>query len=196
MEGQVKRMDRCQRCRLRKEHCLCAEITRAQCEVDICVLRHSLEAKRSSNTGRLVGRSLQGATLVDYANPLQPLDFEQLVPENTWLLYPTLGAKVPEKLPKRLIVLDGSWSQARKMAQRIAPLRSLPCLALPPPTQALPRMRKGAKPEQMSTAESVIAALRVMKQWQAADHLERLLRELVHRFSVPSRQGRAMQKPL
>ena len=75
------------------------------------------------------------------------------------------------------------------MAQRIPELRGLPTLALPVPEKPLPRLRRASKAEQMSTAESVVAALRVLKQDAAAAHLEFLLCEMVRRFSLPQRRG-------
>ncbi len=180
---------RCSACRLPEHLCLCAQITRAACDVEVVVLRHSLEAKRNSNTGRLVASALQGAELWEYASPDVPIDLNELVVPNTWLLYPHSNASHPATLPKRLIVLDGSWSQARRMAHRIPQLRNLPCLALPPPAKALPRLRKGQSDEQMSTAESVVAALRGLHQEAAACHLEHLLEELVYRFGVTRRKG-------
>jgi DTW domain-containing protein YfiP len=50
-------------------------------------------------------------------------------------------------------------------------------------------MREGKSPEQMSTAESAIAALRVLGEDAAANHLESLLHELVRRFALPRRKG-------
>ncbi len=180
---------RCPTCYLQRPECLCERISAHPCSIQVLVLRHTLEGKRSSNTGRLVARALAGAQLVDYGRKSQPLDSKHLSREGSWLLYPKPGARVPTLLPKQLIVLDGSWSQARKMAQRIPALWSMPTLALPPPAMPLPRLRNGLKKEYMSTAESVIAALRVLGQDQPAQHLETLLRELVRRFSLPRRRG-------
>ncbi len=169
--------------------CLCELVWPIECEVEVVILRHILERRRNSNTGALTARALAGASLIDYADPDIPWDAGKLKGEDTWLLYPSPGAVRPATLPKRLIVLDGSWSQARRMAQRIPELRGLPTMALPPPVTPLPRLRRGATREQMSTAESVAAALRILEQEAAADHLESLLREMVRRFSLPQRRG-------
>ncbi len=151
------------------------------------MVRHALERRRNSNTGRLVGAALKGATIVDYATAATPIDTGFLASPQTALLYPRPGKAL--KAPKRLILLDASWSQARRMAQRIPELSSMPTLPLPAPAAPLPRMREGKRPEHMSTAESAIAALRVLGEDAAAEHLERLLRELVRRFALPMRRG-------
>jgi DTW domain-containing protein YfiP len=157
--------------------------------MEVVILRHILERERNSNTGRLAARALEGASLVEYASPDHPWDPAALLRGDTWLLYPRPGSELPERLPDRLLVLDASWSQARRMAQRIPELQGLPTLALPPPALALPRLRNAGRPEQMSTAESVVAGLRALGQSAPADHLEGLLRELVRRFSLPQRRG-------
>lgn len=158
------------------------------------ILRHTLESKRNSNTGRLVARAIEGCSITEYGNPGASLDTGALDQEDTWLLYPNGSSRTPKRPPKRLVVLDGSWGQARRMAQRIPSLWRMPTLALPPPMEPLPRLRTGAKLEQMSTAESVIAALRHLGHSAPADHLEGLLRELVRRFSLPQRRGPQARK--
>ncbi|MCP4446260.1 MAG: DTW domain-containing protein [Myxococcales bacterium] len=179
---------RCPECYLPAQVCLCAEITRIPCGVEIVVLRHVMERRRNSNTGRLVARALEGAKVLEYALREEPLDTAVLAGANTALLYPR-PSSVDAPQPTRLILLDASWSQARRMAQRIPELRSMPSLSLPTPIRVLPRMREGKAPEQMSTAESAIAALRLLGEVAAADHLEVLLRELVRRFALPKRRG-------
>lgn len=165
---------------------MCGDLNKAVCDISIVVLRHILERPKNSNTGGLTCRALQGSMLVDYANLDAPVNFQELTSGDTWLLYPKPGAKVPESLPEKLIVVDGTWPQARRMVQRNPALHSLPCLALPEPKELLPRMRKGARPEQMSTAESIVAALRILGQGKAADHLEWALREMIRRISTHS----------
>ena len=158
---------RCPNCYLQAELCLCSEITPIACGVEIIVLRHVLERNRNSNTGRLVGAALANAQVLDYAVPSAPLDLDLLAGPATALLYPRPSPK-PDTAPERIILLDASWSQARRMAQRIPQLRGMPSLALPAPTQVIPRMREGQSPEQMSTGESAIVALRLLGEDSAA----------------------------
>ncbi|MBL4633467.1 MAG: DTW domain-containing protein [Kofleriaceae bacterium] len=177
-------VNRCQQCRLYKARCLCADLVRVPCAVEVVVVRHILETHRNSNTGGLATRCLKGARLVEYANPESPIDWQDLVAGDTWLLYPKPGAKIPSELPERLIVVDGTWPQARRMVQRNKALYELPCLALPEPSKALPRMRKGARPEQMSTAESIATALHVLQQHAAAEQVEWALRKMIRQISL------------
>jgi DTW domain-containing protein YfiP len=56
-----------------------------------------------------------------------------------------------------LIVPDGSWTQARRMTQRLPALRTLPRLALPAPPPGL-RLRRPHVTGGMSTLEAVAGA--------------------------------------
>jgi DTW domain-containing protein YfiP len=171
---------------------MCGQLSPIPCGIQVVVVRHVLERHRASNTGRLVASCLQGAELLSYAAPEPEHHFDPstLVEAGSWLLYPRPGARTPQERVERLIVLDATWSQARKMSQRLPGLSRLPALALPAPMRALPRLRQGQCPEHMSTAEAVIAALRHFGEERAATHLEAVLREAVRRFSLPRRKAR------
>ncbi|MGB1698925.1 MAG: DTW domain-containing protein, partial [Nannocystaceae bacterium] len=65
--------------------------------------------------------------------------------------------------PRRrgIVVVDGTWAQARRMRRRLDVLRSLPTFELPPgpPTQWTVRTQSDAS--RMSTAEATIRALAI-----------------------------------
>jgi DTW domain-containing protein YfiP len=66
------------------------------------------------------------------------------------------------------VLLDGSWSQARRMFQRLVPLRALPRLSLG--AQPGERLREGPEGT-MSTLEALAHALAIVESAQAAAHL-------------------------
>ncbi len=124
------------------------------------IVRHAQERAKSSNTGRLAALALTRATLLDHGAPEAPLDAASLAGPGSWLLFPEgpPRAAPPNPPPQRLIVLDGTWHQARRMRQRITALRGLPVLALPPGDDR-PRMRRAPRTGHMATIEAVAAAL-------------------------------------
>ena len=147
----------CLRCLMRREMCLCARVPTVQTKVRFLIVQHIVERLRTSNTGRLAALALPNSEILEYGGPI-PLDPERLAGPGTWLLYPSRsGASGPE--PQRLIVLDGSWHQSRKMYMRLKPLRDMPCLSLSPPDPNLVRLRRQPRPEAMSTLEAVAAAV-------------------------------------
>ena len=123
------------------------------------IVRHIVERLRTSNTGRLAALALPNSEIFEYGD-LEPLDESRLAGPRTWLLYPAPSPAGPdEPPPERLIVLDGTWKQSRKMFARLAPLRGMPCLALPPGDAALLRLRRPPREDGMSTLEAIAAAV-------------------------------------
>lgn len=153
------------------------------------VLRHALERFKNSNTGRLVAMALANAELVDVAvRGAPPLPFAPA--RDAWLLWPegdVLAA--PPPAPIHMIVLDGTWPQARRMLQRLPALRGLPRLALPPPRAPLERLRRTRTADQMSTLEAVAHALAFLEGDAAAAPLVALHRRFVA-ASVPAHARR------
>src|SRR5258706_7959144 len=113
-------MNRCPRCLLQQRACLCAEIPSVAARTHIVIVRHHLEKWRSSNSGRLAHLALPNSELVDHGGQGGPATLPPL--DGAWLLFPegepTLTAPAPP--PKQLIVLDATWSQARRMYRKIS----------------------------------------------------------------------------
>jgi DTW domain-containing protein YfiP len=151
---------RCRTCFFRLEVCLCDRIPKVRARTRVLILRHHKEAFRSTNTARLAALALEGAKVHPYGAPGQPFDEALVQGDGTWLLFPGPGdAPPPEGSPSLLVVLDGSWSQARRMLHRISALRALPRLSLPPRWPDRVRMRRPPSPEGLSTLEAIALAL-------------------------------------
>ena len=86
---------------------------------------------------------------------------------------------LPDPRPDTLVVLDGSWAQARRMLQRIPPLRTMPRLSLP--VRDVERLRRPTVEGGMSTLEAIAAALDLLGDAPAARALEALHRVAVAR---------------
>lgn len=176
---------RCPRCLLRWEDCLCADVVPVPTRTHFLLLRHIKEACKSSNTGRLAHLALPSSALVDWGAPGQPLDEAPLREPGTWVLFPEgqpLSA-LPEP-PRRLVVLDGSWPQARRMLHRIRALQTMPRVTLPPPEVAPLRLRRPPHPDGMSTIEAVAQAVEVLEGPERAAPLRALFATLVRRVLV------------
>ncbi len=163
---------RCRRCGLAEPLCVCAEVRPQATRTEIVIVRHAQERAKSSNTGRLAALALRRATLFDHGLPDAPLDADSLARPGTWLLFPEGPARAapPSPPPERLIVLDGTWPQARRMRQRIAALHGLPVLNLAPGVNR-PRMRRSPRAGHMATIEAIAAALQLLGDPDAASAL-------------------------
>ena len=162
----------CARCGLRVDLCLCDDIPRVATRTHVIIVRHALEAPKPSNTGRLAALALTSSELHDYGRLGVALPPTLFTAPGTCLLYPDGPPTIPVPASGRLIVLDGSWSQARRMLHRIPELRRLPRLCLPAPDPPRRSLRRAPAPHQMSTLQAITAALRLLEGAAVALPLE------------------------
>jgi DTW domain-containing protein YfiP len=175
---------RCPRCAFPPEACLCPAIPQLRTPFRFLILRHASEIPRLTNTGRWAALALEGAVLLDHARGELPSDaaVAGLLEEGpAALLFPAPAASVLHLAPPRTIVVpDASWSQARRMVQRLVPLRTLPRMALAT-APATARLRRPTVAGGMSTLEAIAGALALLGEPEAATRLLELHAEAVER---------------
>lgn len=164
----------CQRCLLAR--CLCAEIPTVETRTHVVIVRHHSERYRSSNSGRLAHLAMPNSVIVEYGGPTPGAPLPSLA--GAWLVFPE-GEPMTElgnnKPPAQLVVLDATWSQARKMYRKLGALRGLPLLRLPEGIDPPPaRMRNAPSPDRVSTLEAIAHALRLVEGEAVAAPLETL----------------------
>ncbi len=181
--------ERCPRCLLPQRVCLCAAIPTIETRTRVLIVRHHLERHRSSNSGRLAHLALTNSEIVDHGVAGQPATLSPL--EGAWLLYPE-GEPVtacPVPPPRQLIVLDATWSQARRMFRKLDALRGLPTLRLPDVPVSRARLRESPGPGRVSTIEAIAAALRLLEGEAPAHALEQLFQVAVDRAARSGRRS-------
>lgn len=122
----------------------------------VVLIQHVLEQTERSNTGRHAAAALSRVELRVFGAKSVPLEVSDL--EGAWLLWPNEPEPDPAlPRPGTIVVLDGSWSQSRKMMQRLPALRSLRRWSLPAPLgrQSL----RAPPPGGMSSLEAIAEAL-------------------------------------
>lgn len=142
----------------------------------IVVIQHALELKERSNTAKHALAALTNAEQRVYGMKGLPLELDDL--RDAWLLWPGAEPK-PEGTPSTLVVLDGSWSQTRRMVQRLAQVRRLPRYSVTPKAGRV--SLREAPPGGMSTLEALAIALRELESAEAGARLEALHEELVQK---------------
>jgi DTW domain-containing protein len=153
------------------------------------ILRHIYEAQRPSNTGRLIALAMPNSRIIPCGGGtrigLSPIDDEFLRVPGTWLLWPDGTGTQPDMSgltpPDRLVVIDATWQQARRLYRSMPVLWTLPRLALPAPIRLRDRMREQHRSDGMSTLEAVAAAVAKIEGDEAARPLEKLYDEVVRR---------------
>lgn len=177
---------RCPRCLLQARVCVCADIPRIETRTQIVIVRHIGEKFRSSNSGRAAALALCGSQLIDFGDRHGDgarFDAEQLRAPGTWLVYPEGEPRrtPPSPPPERLIFLDATWQQSRRMRQRLPGLRGLPILHLAIDEVPAARLRASPGAGRVSTIEAIAHALRLLEGEAPAAALEQLFALLVAR---------------
>jgi len=178
-------LPRCPRCAFPLDWCLCALVPVVPTRTRIELVRHVRERNKASNSGRVAALALPSLTLHEHgAQGGPPVDLAGLLGPGTALLFPPADdgssrIAAPEDV-QRLVVLDGTWAQARRMARRLPGVFALPRLVLPM-AGSRPRLRTPHLAQGMATLEAIAAAVAVLEGEATAAPLRALFDELVLR---------------
>jgi DTW domain-containing protein YfiP len=134
--------------------------------VHVALVLHADEVKKPTNTGRLAVECLANARVIvhDASTIAEAFPPRALAPD-TALLFPSDDAVPLDAIDalslRTLVVADGTWRQARKIARD---LDHLPRVVLTgaPPTEY--RLRAERRPGGLSTLEAIAAALDVLER--------------------------------
>lgn len=174
----------CRGCRQRPWACICDSLPCAVNETALVLLQHRGERRSQSNTGALVARTLAHSRIVPFGLVnAEPLAREELDDSACVVLFPLPAAAVLSPAAfgdvvrgrRTLIVLDGTWRQARRMYTRLDVLRGLPVATLPPATGPRYALRKAKNAHQLSTIEAVASAYRLVGEPAVGAALERVI---------------------
>src|SRR5438105_2867660 len=120
--------DRCYGCLRPKERCFCAAIPTIDNQTDVLILQHRRERFHPFNTARIVHKALRKSQLLaDYTSNLTK---RLRLKPRAGLLYPgptalLISELTSEQRPEQLVVLDGTWHQAKTLVREIPALQSL-----------------------------------------------------------------------
>ncbi|KOC87545.1 tRNA-uridine aminocarboxypropyltransferase [Winslowiella iniecta] len=159
------RIIRCQRCLLPQKNCLCATLAPQPARSRFCLVMFDTEPMKPSNTGRLIADILPDtqafgwsrtepdpALLAAVQNPhVQPM---VVFPESyADAGRPVLNTPPLSGKPPLFIMLDGTWTEARKMFRKSPWLDALPVMSLTLTTPSNYTLREAHGAGQHCTAE-------------------------------------------
>ncbi len=168
-QRQRKTKDPCADCFLHRERCICDQLPFLDLKTRVCLVIHSKELKRTTNTGRLALKILKNSEMKvrgDNAEP--PLDLSCILSKNyrTVLFYPSDAAQelTPEfadesELPLQLIVPDGNWRQASKVHYRHHEIQHIPRVKITSAPESQEFLRLESKDSGMATLQAIAYAL-------------------------------------
>lgn len=167
--------------------CLCAELQPLALATRVVVVSSTREVPQPTNTGRLVPLTLDGGEVRvrGGAPALRPTEFSDPA-RRTVLLFPAPGSRElsrdeADRRPVTLVVPDGTWRQARKMAVREPALARLARVHLPDGPPSRYRLRFHPDPRCLATFEAVARALGILEGREVQVQLERAFALLVER---------------
>jgi len=175
---------RCPGCGLRVPACLCATIVPHPARTRVVLITHHAERRKSTNTGRLVARAIEGAEVrVRGERDAEP---RPALPEGRLLLlFPHPEARVltaddARGAPVVLLVPDGTWNQARRILRRDPDARAAEPVMLPPGAPSRYGLRRAPREGTVSTLEAVARALAVLEP--DGEAIERALMAILDTF--------------
>jgi len=158
---------RCYQCFRPMSLCFCEAIPRIDNRTDILILQHVGERFHPFNTARIVQKALQRCRLIVDHNRRLGAHHLPIRP-GAGLLYP--GADAPsltelsaEERPDQLVIIDGTWHQAKTIVRDVPQLGDLPCYRLTPSAPGQYRIRREPNAQSLSTLEATVAALRALE---------------------------------
>jgi DTW domain-containing protein len=148
----------CPRCERPVSTCLCATLPAPPIahRTELLILQHPAEAGHAKNTAALLTLGLRSARL------LRGERFDAGLGAGAALLYPGAGGTSRPARVDRLILLDGSWRQSRRLLAANPWLAALPRVNLPEQASRY-AIRRAHRPGQLSTLEAGLHALALLE---------------------------------
>lgn len=178
------RVQRCQQCLLPLKHCLCTSITPQVARSRFCLMMYDTEPLKPSNTGRLIADILPNTQAFEWSRTkpapellaaVNTTDYQPLVvfPAS----YASPDREVYESPPSQgkpplFIMLDGTWTEARKMFRKSPWLDRFPVMSVQVSAPSSYTLREAHAPSHHCTAEIAIALLEQAGDIAAAASLD------------------------
>lgn len=176
------RIRRCQRCLLPLKQCLCESITPGVARSRFCLVMFDTEPMKPSNTGRLIADVLPDTLAFQWSRTEPPQALIDLCRSDEYqpmVVFPASYAgserqvlsAPPAGKPPLFIMLDGTWTEARKMFRKSPYLDALPVISVDLSRVSAYRLREAHAEGQYCTAEVAIALLDIAQDSAAAKTL-------------------------
>ncbi|OEC37313.1 conserved hypothetical protein [Pseudomonas cuatrocienegasensis] len=178
---------RCASCRLAVTHCLCDWRPRIATQSGFCLVMHDVEALKPSNTGWLIADVVADTSAFGWSRTAVEEALLAVLADPQWqpfVVFPGEYA-APERVVNQVqavdgkrplfILLDATWTEARKMFRKSPYLDSLPVLSLSPEQLSRYRLRRSKRDDHLCTAEVAALCLELAGDTKAAGALDAYL---------------------
>lgn len=182
----------CERCKRPVAWCWCAHVPQLHAKTRVVFLQHPRERNVAIGTARMAHLALAGSQLVSPRGEgltwdALPAIADVFAPDaHAAVLFPGDGARdvydwvndTESGPPRTLVVVDGTWSQAKKLLKLNPRLAALPRVSYRPPAPGNYRIRKEPSDECLATIEAVSAVLGILEG--RAEEFSALLTPFTH----------------
>ncbi|WP_313023989.1 tRNA-uridine aminocarboxypropyltransferase [Pseudomonas lopnurensis] len=178
------RAPRCTRCRVPFSHCLCQWLPTIESHCGVCLLMHDIEPLKPSNTGWLIADVVSATFAFTWQRTGVDPRLLELLADPQWqplVIFPGEYA-APQRVVERVeavpgkrplfILLDATWTEARKMFRKSPYLDGLPVLGLQPEALSRYRLRRSTRSDHLCTAEVAALCLDLAGDTDAANTLD------------------------
>jgi DTW domain-containing protein YfiP len=159
----------CYRCMRPVAMCLCALVKPVRTKTKLVVLQHPKERRHPFGTARLMRLAMPDAIIETVHGGFdEVLRHEIDVAADAAVLYPhkdavDLATMPRDQLPSTLVLLDGTWSHAKKLYQHNEWVQRLRHVRIDPPKPSNYRIRKEPQEDFVSTVEALVYALSILE---------------------------------
>ncbi|MEX5557377.1 tRNA-uridine aminocarboxypropyltransferase [Pseudomonas rhodesiae] len=181
------RAERCSGCRVIAQYCLCAWRPEVAARSAMCLLMHDVEPMKPSNTGWLIADVIKDTTAFAWSRTEVDPELLLLLADPQWQPYVVFPGEfvAPERVVSAVtvgegrrplfILLDGTWSEARKMFRKSPYLEHLPVLSLAPEQLSRYKLRRSKRDDHFCTAEVAALCLELAEDAVASEVLDAYL---------------------
>ena len=194
------RLAHCPGCRLIPSHCLCDLRPAVTTRAGVCLIMCDIEPLKPSNTGWLIADVVPDTWAFGWARTEVDPALLALLADPQWqpyLVFPgefvdaqrvvhglqaDAAATVPNARRPLFVLLDATWSEARKMFRKSPYLDQLPVLSLAPEQVSRYRLRRSRRDDHFCTCEVAALCLALADEPLAASTLEAYLDVFTHHY--------------
>ena len=184
---------KCEGCRLPASHCLCAARLRVPTRAGMCLLMADIEPLKPTNTGWLVADVVPDTFAFGWARTEVDPALLALLADPQWqpvVVFPGEYA-APQRVVHEVeasdrrplfVLLDATWSEARKMFRKSPYLDRFPVLSLRPEQVSSYVLRRSRRDDHFCTSEVAALCLELAGEAHAARVLEATLDVFTHHY--------------
>ncbi len=178
------RQERCTRCHLPIFACICKFSVNIQTKANFWLLVHELEFFKPTNTGKLIAETIENTYSFAWKRNETPQNLVDMIESGKYNPYVVFPDDVGDYKPRvkafveiegkepAFIILDGTWSQARKMFRKSKVLENIPMLSLNTQRSSEYILRSPSDKNHICTVEVAIELLNIIGDKNASKELE------------------------